>query len=93
MSAPVVARKCCRFGPFELDIDNGELRKGGARLQLQDQPRKILGILLESAGRVVTRDELRAAIWPADTYVGFDHSLNTAIRTQAEYGDPKTSSG
>lgn len=80
MSAPVVARKCCRFGPFELDIDNGELRKGGARLQLQDQPRKILGILLENAGRIVTRDELRAAIWPADTYVDFDHSLNTAIR-------------
>lgn len=68
------------FGPFEFNSHSGELRKGGSRVRLQDQPVQILGILLERAGEVVTRDELREKLWGADTFVDFDHGLNTAIR-------------
>jgi len=62
-----------------VDLASGELRKNGARLRLQEQPFQVLVVLLESAGRVVTRDDLRQRIWPADTFVDFDHSLNTSI--------------
>jgi cholera toxin transcriptional activator len=68
-----------RFGVFEVDLGAGELRKNGARLRLQEQPFQVLAALLESAGQVVTRDDLRQKIWPADTFVDFDHSLNTAV--------------
>ena len=68
-----------RFGIFELNLEAGELRKNGARLRLQEQPFQVLAVLLENAGHVVTRDDLRQKIWPADTFVDFDHSLNTAI--------------
>ncbi|MFA6957157.1 MAG: winged helix-turn-helix domain-containing protein [Thermoanaerobaculia bacterium] len=69
-----------RFGVFEFDPDTGELRKQGSKVRLQEQPSRILEILLRNSGRVVTRDELRESLWPADTFVDFDHSLNTAIR-------------
>jgi cholera toxin transcriptional activator len=68
-----------RFGIFELDLASGELRKNGARIRLQEQPFQVLAVLLQNAGTVVTRDELREKIWPADTFVDFDHSLNTAV--------------
>jgi len=68
-----------RFGVFEVDVAAGELRKNGARLRLQDQPFQVLVVLLENPGRVVTRDDLRQRVWPADTFVDFDHSLNTAV--------------
>ena len=68
-----------RFGVFEVDLGAGELRKNGARLRLQEQPFQVLAVLLESPGQVVTRDALRQKIWPADTFVDFDHSLNTAV--------------
>jgi cholera toxin transcriptional activator len=68
-----------RFGVFELDTTAGELRKNGVRLRLQEQPLQILALLLERAGNVVTREELRQKLWPADTFVDFDHSLNTAV--------------
>ena len=68
-----------RFGVFEVDLAAGEIRKNGARLRLQEQPFQVLCVLLENAGRVVTRDDLRQKIWPADTFVDFDHSLNTAV--------------
>ena len=68
-----------RFGVFEVDLAAGELRKNGARIRLQEQPFQVLAALLENAGQVVTRDDLRQKIWPADTFVDFDHSLNTAI--------------
>jgi DNA-binding winged helix-turn-helix (wHTH) protein len=68
-----------RFGVFEADLEAGELRKKGARLRLQEQPFQVLALLLENAGRIVTRDDLRQKIWPADTFVDFDHSLNTAV--------------
>jgi cholera toxin transcriptional activator len=68
-----------RFGVFEIDLTAGELRKNGARIRLQEQPFQVLTALLQNAGHVVTRDELREKIWPADTFVDFDHSLNTAV--------------
>lgn len=75
---PRVADKL-RFDVFELDIRAGELRKHGVRLRLRGQPLQVLHILLERAGDVVTREELQARIWPADTFVDFDHSLHNAI--------------
>ena len=74
------ARRAARFGPFEVDLPGGELRKGGTRLRIQEQPLRLLEVLLRRAGDVVTREELREQLWPADTYVDFDHSLNTAVR-------------
>lgn len=71
--------KLARFGLFELDLSAGELRKNGAKLRLQEQPFQVLAFLLERAGDVVTREELRQKLWPADTFVDFDHSLNTAV--------------
>ncbi len=68
-----------RFGVFELDLRAGELRRCGVKLKLQDKPLALLAILLERPGEVVTREELREKLWPADTFVDFDHSLNTAI--------------
>ncbi|MBZ5500829.1 MAG: winged helix-turn-helix domain-containing protein [Acidobacteriia bacterium] len=68
-----------RFGAFEADLRAGELRKKGAKLKLQEQPFQILRVLLANPGEVVTREELRARIWPIDTFVDFDHGLYTAI--------------
>src|SRR5277367_271646 len=68
-----------RFGVFEADLSAGELRKNGARIRLQEQPFQVLTALLQNAGQVVTRESLRETIWPADTFVDFDHSLNTAV--------------
>ena len=68
-----------RFSVFEVDLEAGELRKSGRRIRLQEQPFQVLVTLLERAGQVVTRDDLRQRIWPADTFVDFDHSLNTAV--------------
>jgi cholera toxin transcriptional activator len=72
-------KKTIRFGAFALDLVAGELRKSGMRLRLQGQPFQVLVLLLERAGEVVTREELRQSLWPSDTFVDFDHSLNTAI--------------
>ena len=69
-----------RFGIFEVDLRAGELRRNGSRIRLQEQPFRILTLLLEHPGEVVTREELRNQLWPADTFVDFDHSLNAAIR-------------
>src|SRR5580693_747426 len=68
-----------RFDIYELDVRAGELRKWGKRLRLQGQPLQVLATLLKRAGDLVTREELRAEIWPADTFVDFDHSLHNAI--------------
>jgi DNA-binding winged helix-turn-helix (wHTH) protein len=68
-----------RFGVFEVDARSGELRKSGSKVKLQEKPFQLLLLLLEHAGEVVTRDELREALWPADTFVDFDHSLGTAV--------------
>jgi DNA-binding winged helix-turn-helix (wHTH) protein len=68
-----------RFDVFELNLRAGELHKSGRKVKLQVLPVRILAILLEMAGQVVTREELREKLWPADTFVDFEHSLNTAI--------------
>lgn len=81
-----------RFGVFELDLGAGELRKNGLKLRLQGQPIQVLTLLLEHAGEVVTRDELRQKLWPSDTFVDFDHSVNTAINKVREaLGDSASS--
>ncbi len=69
-----------RFGVFEVDLRSGELYKHGIRLKLQDQPFQVLALLLEHPGEVVTREELRQKLWPADTFVDFDTGLNSAIK-------------
>lgn len=68
-----------RFGVFVLDLRAGELCKQGLKVKLQERPFQILALLLENPGQVVTREELRRQLWPADTFVDFDHSVNTAI--------------
>jgi TolB-like protein/DNA-binding winged helix-turn-helix (wHTH) protein/Tfp pilus assembly protein PilF len=69
-----------RFGVFELDLNAGELRKAGARINLPDQPLQVLKALLDRPGDVVTREELRQRLWAAETFVDFDQGLNAAVR-------------
>jgi DNA-binding winged helix-turn-helix (wHTH) protein/tetratricopeptide (TPR) repeat protein len=73
-----------RFGVFEVDVRTGEMRKQGVRIKLQEQPFHVLTVLLQRPGDVVTREELRSQNWPADTFVDFDNSLNTAINKLRE---------
>lgn len=73
-----------RFGAYEVDPGSGELRKSGLRLRVQEQPFQVLLVLLARTGEVVTREELRQKLWPADTFVDFDHSLNTVINKLRE---------
>jgi cholera toxin transcriptional activator len=79
--SPEIGRKTriARFGVFEADLDARELRKQSRRIRLQDQPFAVLAILLERPGVVVSREDIRQKLWPADTFVDFDHSLNTAV--------------
>jgi TolB-like protein/predicted negative regulator of RcsB-dependent stress response len=77
-------RGAVHFGAFELDQRAGELRKQGVKIKLQEQPFQILSMLLATPGQVVTREELRSRLWPADTFVDFDHSLNKAINKLRE---------
>src|SRR5271156_4330849 len=74
-----VGRGRMHFGVFELDLRAGELRKYGLKVRLQEQPFQILAMLVEHPGEVVTREELQRKLWPADTFVDFDHGLNKAI--------------
>jgi len=73
-----------RFGVFELDLAAAELRKSGVRIRLQEQPFLVLSLLLQRPGEVITREDLRQQLWPADTFVDFDHSLNTAVNKLRE---------
>jgi DNA-binding winged helix-turn-helix (wHTH) protein len=92
MAVPQGNRNVVQFGVFELDLRAGELRKSGVKLRLQGQPFQVLTLLLERAGDVVTREELRQKLWPSDTFVDFDHSLNTAINKVREaLGDSASS--
>src|SRR5579862_8721915 len=88
MSTSTSTVSVLRFGLFDLDVRAGELRKSGMKLRLQGQPLQVLAILLEHAGELVTREELRSQIWTADTFVDFDHSLHNAIaRLREVLGD------
>ena len=92
MPVPPNHSRIARFGVFELDLSTGELRKSGVKLRLQGQPIQVLTLLLDRAGEVVTREELRQKLWAADTFVDFDHSLNTAINKVREaLGDSASS--
>ena len=83
------ARNVVRFGVFELDLISGELRKQGLRVKLSEQPFQILLLLIERAGEMVTRDEVRRRLWPADTFVDYDAGLNSAIKKLRDaLGDP-----
>ena len=83
-----VPLKAIRFGPFEFQPDTGELRKHGLRVKLRGQPIELLTMLLQRPGEPVTREELQRLLWPADTYVDFEHSLNAAMkRLRAALGD------
>src|SRR6202166_3197207 len=83
-----IPRRVARFAAFEFDLGTGELRKHGLRIKLNGQPIGVLAALIEQAGEVVTREELQKRLWPADTYVDFEHSLNAAIkRLRAALGD------
>lgn len=79
MQAPTQAPEVRRFGAFEIDLRSGELRKNGMRLRLSGQPFQILAALVDRPGEVVTREELNSKLWPADTFVDFDHGLNNAV--------------
>ncbi|MEO6119581.1 MAG: winged helix-turn-helix domain-containing protein, partial [Terriglobales bacterium] len=67
------------FGVYELDLHAGELRKHGIKLKLQQKPLALLAVLLEQAGEVVSREELRQRLWPEDTFGDFDHSMSIAV--------------
>ena len=68
------------FGPFSVDLRAGELYKGKKKIKVQQLPLQVLGALLEKPGEVVEREELKSRLWPADTFVDFEHGLNTAIK-------------
>ena len=71
--------KIIRFGVFEADLCSGELRKSGARIRVQEQPFQILAMLLQRPAEVVSREELRQKLWPSDTFVDFEHGVNSAV--------------
>jgi len=79
-----VANRVFRFGSYQADARTGELHKEGARVRLQEQPFQVLLMLLERPGELVTREEIQARLWGAETFVDFDHSLNTAINKLRE---------
>src|ERR1700745_3343332 len=84
MSLEILSSQVFRFGTFDAAVSDGELRKQGFRIRLQEQPLRVLTILLQRPGEVVTREELRSQNWPADTFIHFDNSLNTAINKLRE---------
>src|SRR5215469_80239 len=80
MSTPSPRRAIHRFAAYELDTRTRELRKNGLRIRCQEQPLQVLVALLERPGELLTREELRQRVWPEDTFVDFDHALNTAVK-------------
>jgi TolB-like protein/DNA-binding winged helix-turn-helix (wHTH) protein/Tfp pilus assembly protein PilF len=79
MSSPADLPRLLRFGQFELDLGTGEMYREGKRIKLQEQPCQVLALLIEHAGEVVSREELRKKLWQNDTFVDFDHGVNIAI--------------
>ena len=84
MADPPSPPRLIRFGVFEVDLRSGELHKNGLKIKLQEQPFQVLSMLLEHPGEVVQREDLRATLWPADTFVDFEHGLNAAINKLRE---------
>jgi DNA-binding winged helix-turn-helix (wHTH) protein len=73
-----------RFGVFEADLHTGELRKQGLKIKLTGQPMEVLAMLLEHPGELVTREEIQKRLWPGETFVDFEHSLNTTVKKLRE---------
>jgi DNA-binding winged helix-turn-helix (wHTH) protein len=73
-------RACARFDWFQVDLSSNELFRSGVRVPIQEQPLQVLRLLLEAEGKVVTREQLRAALWPENTFVDFEHGVNTAVK-------------
>ncbi len=80
MAQAATPRRVAHFGAYDLDFGTGELRKGGLKIKLQDQPFQVLAMLLERPGELVTREELLSRLWPSGTFVDFDHGLNVAVK-------------
>ncbi len=88
MNTPASSGRRIQSGLFEIDLSSGEVYKGGRKVPLQEQPFRVLAMLLDRPGEVVTREDLQTRLWPADTYVGFDEGINTAIRKlRLAFGD------
>jgi len=85
---PLAPKSVARFGTFEVSFQSGEVRKSGLRIRVQQQPMKLLEILLEHPGEVVTREELRSRVWPSESFGDFDQALNIAIgKLRSALGD------
>src|SRR6516225_11413213 len=80
MASPAGQKTVFRFGLFEADPESGELLKQGEQLRLQYQPFRMLILLLERPGEVISREELRERLWPENTFVEFDNGLNVVVR-------------
>jgi TolB-like protein/DNA-binding winged helix-turn-helix (wHTH) protein/Tfp pilus assembly protein PilF len=92
MGTSTASTRIIRFGVFEVDLNAAELRKGGLRVKLPEQPFQILTVLLEKPGELVTREELRNRLWQSDTFVDFDHGVNNAVmRLREVLGDSSDS--
>ena len=92
MPAPASSTERVQFGVFELDLQGAELRKNGGKVKLQEQPLKVLQVLLENPGQIVSREQLRQRIWPANTFVEFDEGLYSAMaRLRDALGDSSRS--
>src|ERR1700674_493570 len=76
---PLRPHSVVRFGTFEVSLQSGEVRKAGVRIRVQQQPLKLLEVLLERPGEVVARDELRSRVWPNESFGDFDQAVNIAI--------------
>ena len=89
VGSAISSPRAVRFGPFDLDFQTGELRRSGLKLRLQEQPFRILALLVQRPGNLVTRDELRQALWPGTVFVDQEHGLNIAVaKLRRVLGDP-----
>src|SRR6266478_2140783 len=84
MSKPTLTTPTIHFENFEFDFRSSELREHGRKVKVQGQPIQILAMLLEQPGELVTRDEFKNKLWPVDTFVDFEHSLNAAVKRLRE---------
>jgi DNA-binding winged helix-turn-helix (wHTH) protein len=84
MPDPAFVSYVVHFGAFEVDLRSAELRKQGLKVKIQEQPFQVLAMLLAHPGQIVTREEMRKKLWPADTFVDFEHGLNAAINKLRE---------
>src|SRR5215831_13312730 len=92
MPAPPSSTDRVQFGVFELDLQRAELRKNGVKVKLQEQPLRVLQVLLEKPGQIVSREDLHQSVWPANTFVEFDQGLYSAMaRLRDALGDSSES--